>query len=136
MACSLLVDQPEHLEQLILADFVSRGAYDRHLRRMRTKYRRRREQLVTVLAKHAPHVHVSGIAAGLHAVVELPPDTEKVALRAAKRQGLALDGLSGYRHPDSAMPRRDGLVIGYGTPSDHAFTAAMESLCAAVAFSS
>ncbi|UUV32737.1 PLP-dependent aminotransferase family protein [Amycolatopsis roodepoortensis] len=120
------------VDQLTLADFLTCGAYDRHLRRMRKVYRHRRDLLTTTLAERAPHITVSGIAAGLHAVLELPAGTEEAALRAARRQGLALDGLAAYPHPDSAMPRREGLVIGYGTPSEHAFGAALDALCLAL----
>ncbi|MFI7013376.1 PLP-dependent aminotransferase family protein [Streptomyces sp. NPDC050164] len=120
------------VDQLTLADFIACGAYDRHLRRMRQHYRRRRDLLASTLAERAPHIRVSGIAAGLHAVLELPGNTEEAALRAARRQGLALDGLRPYRHPDSTMPPRDGLVIGYGTPPDHAFAAALDALCLAL----
>ncbi|MDQ1015670.1 MocR-like pyridoxine biosynthesis transcription factor PdxR [Streptomyces afghaniensis] len=120
------------VDQLTLADFIACGAYDRHLRRMRQHYRRRRDLLASTLADRAPHIRVSGVAAGLHAVLELPENTEEAALRAARRQGLALDGLGPYRHPDTAMPPRDGLVIGYGTPPDHAFAAALDALCLAL----
>ncbi|MEW2066014.1 PLP-dependent aminotransferase family protein [Streptomyces sp. NPDC007346] len=120
------------LDQLTLADFITRGAYDRHLRRMRQHYRRRRDLLTDMIAERAPHIRVSGIAAGLHAVLELPRNTEEAALRAARRQGLALEGLHAYRHPDSAVEPRDGLVIGYGTPPDHAFAAALDALCLAL----
>lgn len=61
------------LEQLTLAEFIGSGAYDRHIRRTRLAYRHRRDRLVAALARHAPGVRVSGIAAGLHAVAELPP---------------------------------------------------------------
>lgn len=120
------------LDQLTLADFIARGAYDRHLRHMRQHYRRRRDLLTDMIAERAPHIRVSGVAAGLHAVLELPENTEETALRAARRRGLALDGLRSYRHPDSAVPPRDGLVIGYGTPPDHAFAAALDALCLAL----
>jgi GntR family transcriptional regulator/MocR family aminotransferase len=120
------------VDQLTLADFIACGAYDRHLRHMRQHYRRRRDLLASTLAERTPHIKVSGIAAGLHAVLELPENTEEAALRAARRQGLALDGLGPYRHPDSTMPPRDGLVIGYGTPPHHAFTAALDALSLAL----
>lgn len=119
------------LEQLTLTKFIASGAYDRHVRAMRLRYRRRRDQLVTVLAEWAPGVRVSGIAAGLHAVLELPEGGEEAALRAAAWQGLALDGLSGFRHPQ-APPGRDALVIGYGTPTDSAWAGALEALCRAL----
>ncbi len=63
-------------DQLLLADLIESGAYYRHVRRMRQRYRRRRDQLVSLLAERAPHIAVTGIAAGLHAVLELRPGTE------------------------------------------------------------
>ncbi|WP_084740276.1 aminotransferase class I/II-fold pyridoxal phosphate-dependent enzyme [Cryptosporangium aurantiacum] len=119
-------------DQLTLADFLRSGAYSRHLRRARLSYQRRRAALVAALADRAPHVRVSGIAAGLHAVLELPDDTEEATVRAARSAGVALDGLRDYRHPDASTPPRDGLVIGYGTPPGHAFPAALGALCAAI----
>ncbi|MGH3215489.1 MAG: PLP-dependent aminotransferase family protein, partial [Trebonia sp.] len=84
-------------EQLTLAEFITSGAYDRHVRRVRLAYRRRRDRLIAALAAHAPGVRVTGIAAGLHAVAELGPGQreEQVIARAAAR-GVAIEGLGGY----------------------------------------
>ncbi len=120
------------LDQLTLADFLESGGYDRHVRLMRQRYRRRRDQLVAALAERAPHIRVSGIAGGLHAVLTLPPGTERSAVRAAASRGLALDGPAGYRHPDATGPAHDGLVVGYATPPDHAFAKALDALCRAL----
>ncbi|MEU3825409.1 PLP-dependent aminotransferase family protein [Streptomyces sp. NPDC029080] len=117
------------LDQLALADFVTCGAYDRHVRRMRQQYRRRRDRLVAALAARAPHVEVTGIAAGLHAVLRLPPGTERSTVKAARWQGVALDGLAAFRHPQAPTTAGDGLVVGYATPSEHAYEAALEALC-------
>ncbi|MFE0673746.1 PLP-dependent aminotransferase family protein [Streptomyces sp. NPDC058867] len=121
------------LDQLCLADFVARGSYDRHVRRMRQRYRGRRDRLVAALARRAPHIEVTGVAAGLHAVLRLPPGTEAATVERAGRLGVALDGLAAFRHPRDPGPTApDGLVVGYATPSEHAFTAALEALCAAL----
>ncbi|WP_405766763.1 PLP-dependent aminotransferase family protein [Streptomyces sp. NBC_01538] len=131
------------LEQLALADFLGSGSYDRHVRRMRQRYRRRRDRLVAALASHAPHVEVTGVAAGLHAVLRLPPGTERSAVKAATWRGIALDGLAEFRHPEFHDPERapesghglvapDGLVVGYAAPSEHAYAAALEALCQAL----
>jgi GntR family transcriptional regulator/MocR family aminotransferase len=120
------------LDQLTLAEFIRSGAYDRHLRRMRRRYRRRRDLLVTALAERAPHVVPTGIAAGLHAVLRLPPGTEESARKAAVWQGLALDGLAAFRHPAAEMSTMDGLVVGYATPPEHAYPAALDALCRAL----
>ncbi|MFF3764709.1 PLP-dependent aminotransferase family protein [Streptomyces sp. NPDC001922] len=116
------------LDQLTLAEFITGGAYDRHLRGMRLRYRRRRDQLVAAVAERAPHIAVTGVAAGLHAVLELPPGTEDSVVRAAAWQGLALEGLGRFRY-DATAEGPDGLVVGYGAPADHAFGAAIEALC-------
>jgi GntR family transcriptional regulator/MocR family aminotransferase len=121
------------LDQLALADLIVSGAYDRHVRRMRQHYRSRRDRLVAALAERAPHIEVSGVAAGLHAVLRLPPGTEPSAVEAAVRRGVALDGLAEFRHPDTDVPAHDGLVVGYATPAEHAYGAALEALCGALA---
>ncbi|GAA3891942.1 PLP-dependent aminotransferase family protein [Streptomyces lacrimifluminis] len=136
------------LDQLALADFLGSGSYDRHVRRMRQRYRRRRDRLVAALAAHAPHVEVTGVAAGLHAVLRLPPGTERSAVKAAAWRGIALDGLTEFRHPEFRHPELhepekaphedqgsialDGLVVGYAAPSEHAYGAALEALCQAL----
>ncbi|KAA6214410.1 PLP-dependent aminotransferase family protein [Streptomyces albofaciens JCM 4342] len=122
--------QTAALEQLTLAEFLTSGAYDRHVRGMRLRYRRRRDQLVTALAGQAPHIRVSGIAAGLHVVLELPPGTEQSVVQAARWQGLALEGLSSFAYPAAAdgAPLRDALVVAYGRPPEHAFAGALEAL--------
>ncbi|MFI1926392.1 MULTISPECIES: PLP-dependent aminotransferase family protein [unclassified Streptomyces] len=117
------------LDQLGLADLIASGAYDRHVRRMRQRYRARRDRLVEALAAQAPHVEVTGVAAGLHAVLRLPPGTERSALKAAAWQGVALDGLAAFRHPATDMAPQDGLVVGYATPPEHAYAAALDALC-------
>jgi GntR family transcriptional regulator/MocR family aminotransferase len=104
--------------QLALADFLERGELDRHLRRMRPRYRARREALGVVLARHLPDARLSPSAAGLYSLVELPPGTDEVALvRAAWRLGAGVHGLAPSRFDPSAGP--PGLVLGYaGMPED------------------
>lgn len=125
------------LDQLTLAEFIASGAYDRHVRGMRLRYRRRRDQLVEALAERAPDIRVSGIAAGLHAVLELPPGTERSVIQAAAWQSLAVQGLTRFRHKDAppgrdALAGRDALVVGYATPSDSSWAGALDALCRAL----
>ena len=117
------------LDQLTLAELIRSGAYDRHVRRSRARYRSRRDRLVAALAERAPRVRVTGIAAGLHALLALPPGagTEQAVIDRAARRGLALAGLDRYRYAGTAPP---SLIVGYGTPPDHAFAGALDALCA------
>ena len=124
--------QGSAFDQLTLAEFISSGQYDRQVRRARLAYRQRRDRLVAELRQQAPQVRVSGIAAGLHALLDLPPGgAEDDLLARAARRGLALDGLAAYCAPGHS--RAPALVLGYGTPPAHAFTGALARLCAVLA---
>ena len=124
---------PGALDQLTLAEFITSGAYDRHVRAMRLRYRRRRDRLVAALAERAPSVQVSGIAAGLHAVLRLPPGTEQQALHGASWLGLAVAGLDSFAYGRAADAEAGAaLVVGYGTPPEHGFSAALDALCQAL----
>jgi GntR family transcriptional regulator / MocR family aminotransferase len=119
------------IDQLTLAEFLRSGAYDRHVRSARSRYRRRRDRLVATLSERVPDARVTGIAAGLHVLVELPPraGSEEDVISRARERGLALAGLGRYRFAGSAPP---SLVVGYGTPADHAFAGALDRLCDAI----
>ena len=117
---------PSAVDQLTLAEFIASGAYDRQIRRARLAYRTRRDRLVGVLADQAPAVAVSGIAAGLHVLAHLPDWDERSVIANAARHNLALEGLSHFAHPGHHHP--PALVIGYATPPDHAYTAALARL--------
>ena len=118
------------LDQLTLAEFLTSGAYDRQVRRSRLAYRRRRDHLVAAVRRHVPQARVTGVAAGLHALLELPPglDEDEIIARAAARHDLALDGLGHYS--PGPGPQRPALVIGYATPPEHGFTGAVARLVA------
>ncbi|MEU1163430.1 PLP-dependent aminotransferase family protein [Streptomyces sp. NPDC090075] len=121
-------------DQLTLAEFLTSGAYDRHVRASRSRYRRRRDALVAALAARAPAIRVTGIAAGLHVVLRLPPGSQHRVIRAAAERGLAIEGLTPrHRHPDAAVQAPDALVLGYGTPADHAWSGALDILCTVLA---
>ncbi len=120
------------LDQLALAEFISSGAYDRHVRRARLVYRRRRDRLVAELQRQAPAARVTGIAAGLHALVQLPSGrTEDELVARAAERGLALQGLATFRLGTQELA--PALVVGYARPPEHAFTAALARLGAVLA---
>jgi GntR family transcriptional regulator/MocR family aminotransferase len=106
------------LEQLALADLISRGEFDRHLRRMRPVYRRRRDALVAALRQRLPWLEPSGVSAGLHLVTWLPPDLDEAAVvGAAARAGVGVDGVTPYR---ISHPGPGGLIFGYAAASEQA----------------
>jgi GntR family transcriptional regulator/MocR family aminotransferase len=103
---------PPALDQLALADFLARGELDRHLRRMRLRYRERRSALVSAIAHALPGARVLGAAAGLYATVLLPPEVDEDALvRDAAARGVGIEGLSAHAGAGDGAP---GLVLGFG----------------------
>ena len=119
------------LDQLTVARLMVDGRYDRIVRRRRLGYRRRRDRLVHELGTRVPGAQLSGIAAGLHALLELPPgQTEARVVAAAARSGLRLDGLGVFAAEERAGP--PAVVVGYSRPPDHSFTTALARLVAAM----
>ncbi len=106
------------VEQLALADFLSRGELDRHLRRMRLRYRRRREELLDALAKAVPGARVLGAAAGLHVLVLFDPGVDEHAvLGAAAARGIGAEALSWHRAGAGGAP---GILLGFANLSEPA----------------
>ncbi|MFI7297575.1 PLP-dependent aminotransferase family protein [Streptomyces sp. NPDC050121] len=112
----------ETIGQLALAELIDAHAYDRHVRACRLRYRRRRDLLLDRLGARRG---VRGIAAGLHALVEVGDEAEVLARAAAT--GLAVGGLGEHWHEPSG-DRLQGLVIGYGTPRERVYPQALEAL--------
>jgi GntR family transcriptional regulator/MocR family aminotransferase len=94
--------------------FIETGALDRHIRRMAARYAERRRALLAAVARHLPGWSVTGIAAGLHAVLvperPLPPDALDAMAHAP--DGMGAIPLAAYAQ---AIRPRPGLVVGYGS---------------------
>jgi len=122
---------PPRLQQLAFADFLVRGELDRHLRRMRLRYRRRRDVLVRSLARELPVVEVGGIAAGLHVVAIFPRSySERRIVAEARKRYIGLYGLGEHR---VRARRRPALLLGYAVAGEATIPAAIRELTAAVA---
>ncbi len=125
-AKSLLDDFSPSLDQLALAELLSRGHYDRHVRRARKIYRVRRDRWIAELQKHLPELPVDGVAAGVHLLLRLPDDVDDIAVaKAAAIARIAVFPLSDYQlRPGS----RHGLVVGYGRLHESAIETAVAAL--------
>jgi len=117
-------------DQVALAELITSGAYDRQLRRARLRYRRRRDALLGALADRVPHLVPSGIAAGLHVVLDLGDAAEARVVEGLADRDVRVGALGPSFH---TTPARAGLVVGYGTPSEHAYPAAVDALVTGLA---
>lgn len=103
---------PPFLAQAVLNDFIEQGHLTRHIRRMRTRYARRREALVAALQETLGDIVRLGPSdAGLHLTVRLPEDVDELAVtRQAQENEVTVLPLSRLT---MAQPQQPGLVLGF-----------------------
>ncbi len=119
------------IDQLAFADFLERGEFDRHLRRMRPVYRQRRDVLLTALQERLPDFEPIGISAGIHLVAWLPDDLdEKSVAAAAADRGVGVSCVGPYRIEN---PGPQGLIFGYSSLNERQIVEGIDLLAAAVA---
>jgi GntR family transcriptional regulator/MocR family aminotransferase len=119
------------IDQLAFADFLRRGEYDRHLRRMRGIYRRRRDVVIDALARELPDLFVAEPSAGLHVVVELPSrELETAVVATARSAGVIVQTLGQHTLPGYDGPA--GILVGFGSIPEPTLPHAVERLALAV----
>jgi GntR family transcriptional regulator / MocR family aminotransferase len=99
------------LEQAALAEFITSGMYERHLRRVRRRNAARRDVLLEAIGEHLGNAEVTGQGAGAHVV--LWPSrriSENAAAEKAASRGVGIYGIASYF---STKPSRAGLMLGY-----------------------
>lgn len=105
------------LNQLALAHFLETGAYDRHLRSLRQRFRARRNTLVAELARLLPDARISGHQSGLHFLLELPRGAGAAhVLAAAPKRGMELCDANLLRLRGSTDEQH--IQVGYGNLPD------------------
>jgi GntR family transcriptional regulator/MocR family aminotransferase len=118
--------------QLALAHLLASGEYERQLRLVRVRHRRRRDAMLAALRTHLPQARVEGVAAGLHLLVTLPGtpgDADDTAIAAAARHaGIVVHPLSWHR----LLPGPSGLVLGYAAYPPDRLQDAVRRLAAVV----
>jgi GntR family transcriptional regulator/MocR family aminotransferase len=100
------------LEQQTLAEFITTGAYERHLRRVRRRNTARRSALLESIEKYlGDRVEVTGDGAGAHVVFwpRQRVSEESIVAKAASR-GVGVYGISRYF---LNRPSRIGIMLGY-----------------------
>lgn len=130
--CILLSRGEADLVQSTVASFLSDGHFARHLRRMRSHYRGRRQSLAEALEQQfGDRVGITRRAGGLNLIVrfaDAPPDVELARRAAAK--GLLVEALS----PHSIRnPAGDALLLGFANVAEGRAREAVRALAEAIA---
>jgi len=100
------------LEQETLAEFITSGIYERHLRRVRRRNTASRQALLAAIHKYlGDRVEVTGDGAGAHLVLWPSKGiSEDVVIHRAAARGVGIYGISRYF---LKQPSRMGLMLGY-----------------------
>jgi GntR family transcriptional regulator / MocR family aminotransferase len=115
------------LPQAAFARLLRGGGYDRHLRRARTSYRRRRDALLTAVSTFLPAWQPIGVAAGLHVVLRLPTDIpDSVVSQRLATEGINAPALSAY----TRLGTYPGLVLGYAATTPDRLRDAVREIAA------
>jgi GntR family transcriptional regulator/MocR family aminotransferase len=104
---------PPWLSQKALADFIVRGDYNHHLRRVRKVMMDRRDCLAAALRDHFGDVELLGTAAGSSLAWVLPPTLPRAERIVASAAG---HGVAVYRprHRAESHPSDEILLLGCG----------------------
>lgn len=107
-------DRTGEAAQHAMLALIETGDLERHIRRMRREYARRRDAIVSILGDPAVPGRLLGDTAGLHVVLELDDRGEDEVASAAAARGVAAWTLRRY---SGGPATTQGLVLGYGSVS-------------------
>ena len=100
------------IEQYTLCKFIQGGFYERHLSRMRTIYRMRRDTLLKGLAPLTKNFTIQGQEAGLHLLLTSRQNIQdQILIEQARLKGIGVYGLSDYYCTPSQ--KISTVIIGY-----------------------
>jgi GntR family transcriptional regulator/MocR family aminotransferase len=114
--------------QFWVAELLKSGAVERHLRRMRTHYRKKRDLIATYLQELFPEWHWQLPSGGMQFWIKLPPDqsADEIVYQAAER-GVGLWSGTAY-HESSEQETNDYLLLGYGVITEFEIHQAFDRL--------
>ncbi|AZO24941.1 PLP-dependent aminotransferase family protein [Mesorhizobium sp. M1E.F.Ca.ET.045.02.1.1] len=125
------------LEQDALADLLTRGAYERHVRSIRRKNTERRQVLLQALTDHlGTSVSVAGAETGLHVVAwmnGIAAEREPAIIAAARAAGIGLYPVSPLYDSSGPRPGTAGFILGYAGPDTEALRRGIAVLAAILA---
>jgi GntR family transcriptional regulator/MocR family aminotransferase len=119
------------LTQAAVADFITEGHFERHLRRLRREYGQRRSTLVGALERYLPgEVSYSAVEAGLHVMLRLSPTyDEQQVVREAAAAGVGVYPGAPY-HLD--RPARPSILLGFSGLSEDQIVTGVERLASVI----
>jgi len=117
------------LDQKVLSAFINEGYFERHLNKMRTVYKKKREVLIREVRAFGPAVSVLGADTGLHLLLEVRNGmTESQLVSSAYQEHVRVYGLSRYYYNQANLPDVPVIVIGFAQLSEGDICLAVQAL--------
>ena len=122
---------PPAIDQLVLADFMEGGHFERHLRRMRAAYAERLHALEHAAARYcAGALHLRPVKTGMHAIADLEDVYAERLFSEAAARGVELMPVSAYCAAKGTA--RNAIILGFAPIRPEAIHRGMERLAAAI----
>jgi GntR family transcriptional regulator/MocR family aminotransferase len=122
---------PPVVDQLVLADFMNEGYFDRHVRRMRSVHQQRLEALTAAAERHCGGaLRLRPTHTGLHAIADLPHTAAVAVSEQAFARGVEVMPVSEYAF--GSHPVANALMIGFAAVREDSMSKGMELLAAAI----
>ncbi len=118
-----------NFDQYTLASFIRSGQLEKHINRMRSLYRSRRDALIDCIKaqKKYSHVKIKEADAGLHFILELNTSlTDSEIVRRCKESGLRISCLSEYYR--KTPPPGHSILINYSSLDSDRINEAVDRL--------
>lgn len=104
------------LEQKVLCSFIENGYFERHLNKMRTIYKKKRDILVKEITDLKCGIEILGAEAGLHLLLRVPNGmSEEKLIGEAMKQSVKIYGISKYYIDHSYQKEQATLLLGFAT---------------------
>lgn len=117
------------IDQKVLSKFMQDGYFERHVNKMRTVYKRKREVLVREIKALDIPVEIQGADTGLHLLLNVHNGMTEESLEAqALEHGVKVYGLSKYYSDKSSMGKVPQILIGFAALTETEISAAVQTL--------
>ncbi|AYU53946.1 PLP-dependent aminotransferase family protein [Staphylococcus debuckii] len=115
--------------QYMIAEFMEKGSFERHLNKMRKVYRYKLTYILDALAPYKDQLHIEGATTGMHFTLTVQNGLSlKDILNRAQKNHVKLTPLNRYMKKNSRNKYIPKFIIGFGGIKDEELKAHTEAL--------
>ena len=126
---SFLASTVSRTDQTMLNEFIKEGFFERHLNKMRKRYKAKHDLLLNELKAFEYRFRISGDNAGLHILLHAKEDAnEKELVQQAEKEHVKIYGLTETFIRRIEQEERATILLGYGGLSEKEIVTGVELL--------